>query len=261
MQSTGRLPGRGKVINKMSYKVVLAAALSLAIAAPAFAAVTTAATVSPAQTTADHAFGKVSTDGFKAFADIRLARLAIFNGNTAGARSYIQVAAASLQKAKTDDAVFMKAETDLKPPKGITQPNPSNETPSATAVSWLPINGAMTLDEDYAATPAKAAGIAQANSQLKSGDHKHAMETLKLADVNVSFDEEVAPLDKTIDGVDKARQLVKAGQYFEANQALKGVQDSIRFDEEDLSTSPAKTHVKSASVEADTNSKTVSVGK
>lgn len=232
----------------MQYRALLAAtALSFAVAMPAFADQPAADQASSTQQAANHDFGKVSKDAVKAFADVQLARLAIYNGNTASARSYIGGAATALSKAKTDDSVFMKAEADLKSPKGITQPNPGNEQPGATAVKWLPIDGAMTLGEDYVATPAKVAGVAKANSQLKSGDHGHAMETLKLAGVNVSFDMAVAPLDKTIAGVDQARQLAASGKYFEANQALKGVQDGVRFDVEDLaSTNPGAHTAKAA---------------
>jgi hypothetical protein len=88
----------------------------------------------------------------------------------------------------------------------------------------------MTLSEDYVDTPAKSAGIAKANKQLKDGDHKSAMETLKLADIKVSFVSEVAPVEKTMAGIKKADQLIGDGKYYEANQALKSVEDGYRFD-------------------------------
>ncbi|MGA7809878.1 YfdX family protein, partial [Bradyrhizobium sp.] len=87
---------------------------------------------------------------------------------------------------------------------------------------------------------AKAASVAKANEQLKTGDHKQAMETLKLSEINVAFVMEVAPLDKTISGIDTAAQLIDSGKYFEGNQALKGVEDDIRFDVADASSGPAK---------------------
>jgi hypothetical protein len=69
---------------------------------------------------------------------------------------------------------------------------------------------------------------------MKQGDHDKAMDTLKLAHVNVVFDVEVAPLEKTIAGVDKAKQLIDNGQYFEANQALKSVENAMRYDVQDF---------------------------
>jgi hypothetical protein len=218
--------------------VTIASILALAFAAPALAAQTNSDTLSPAQKAADQNFGKVSQDGASAFRNVRLARLAIFDGKTGDAQKDIKAAAASLQRASTDDSVFMKAEAELKAPKGMTQP----ATATSGKVKWLPIDGALAIGEDYAATSAKAAGVAKANAQLKSGDQAHALETLKLAGLDVSFDEAVAPLQKSIDGVNQAEQLADSGKYYEANQALKGVQDGIRFDEQDMVAVPAAAH-------------------
>jgi hypothetical protein len=188
---------------------------------------------------ADSDFGKLSSDGSKAIRDVHLARLAIFDGRTTEAKKYIDVANDALTKAKTDDTAFMKAEDDLKPPAGVTQPGAKSAT-SSTPIKWLPVDGSVALDEDYVATPEKAAGVAKANTQLKRGDHKQALDTLKLADVDVSFIEEIAPLDKTASGVQKAAQLIASDQYFEANQALKGVEDGLRFDVDTATAAPGK---------------------
>ena len=80
---------------------------------------------------------------------------------------------------------------------------------STTPTAWLPVDGGLTLGEDFVATPAKAAGVAKANEQLKKGNHKQAMDTLKLAEINVALVmEKVVPLDKTISGIDTAAQLI-----------------------------------------------------
>ncbi len=187
--------------------------------------------VSPGQQAADNDFGKLSSDGMKAFGDLRMARLAIFNGETDKAKTLAQDAQTSLGKAKTDDTVFMKAESDLKPHPGAGQDGTAKAAPSTTPVAWIPVDGVMTLGENYVETPRKAAGVAKADAQLKGGDSKKAMETLKLSNVDVNFVEEVAPLAATISGVDKAVQLLDQGHYFEANQALKSVQDGTRFED------------------------------
>jgi len=154
-------------------------------------------------------------------------------------------AKASIAKAKTDDTAFMKAEAALKPPAGMSQPTETQgagdkPAQSATSTAWLPVDGGLTLGEDFVATPTKAAGVAKANDQLKKGDHKQAMETLKLSEINVSFVMEVAPLDKTISGIDTAAQLIDSGKYYEGNQALKGVEDGLRFDVADVNSGPEK---------------------
>ena len=194
---------------------------------------------------ANKELGKLSADGRKAFQDVRLARLAIFDGQTDQAKKYADEAKALITKAKTDDTAFMKAEAALKPPAGVSQRSATEgagEKPmqSTTPTAWLPVDGGLTLGEDFVATPAKAAGVAKANDQLKKGDHKQAMETLKLAEINVALVMEVAPLDKTISAIDSAAQLIDSGKYYEGNQALKGVEDGVRFDVADVNSGPEK---------------------
>jgi hypothetical protein len=218
-------------------KFVTAAAAAALISSAALAADQTAQP-NAAQQAADKDFGRVSTDGFNAMHDVSMARWAIFNGDTNDAKQDLMNATSSLQKAQNDDAVFMKAESELKAPPGMTQPNPNHTQPNTTAVKWLPVDGAMAIGEDYTASPAKSAGVTKANAQLKQGDHAGAMETLRLAGVNVTFDEAVAPLDQTIKGVNTAETLLDQGEFYEANQALKGVQDGIRYDIADYTGTP-----------------------
>ena len=156
--------------------------------------------------------GKLSADGRKAFQDVRLARLAIFDGQTDQAKKYVDEAKAAITKAQTDNTAFVKAEASLKPPAGVSQRTGRkvgviSQRQSTAPTAWLPVDGGLTLGDDFVATSAKAAGIAKANDQLKKGDHKQAMETLKLSEIDVAFVMEVAPLDKTISGIDTAAQL------------------------------------------------------
>ena len=210
---------------------------SVAIAAeqPGKNAATETANPSPVAQTVEKDFGKLSADGLKAFRDLRIARLAIFDGQPDQAKKYVDEARTAIAKAKSDDTVFTKDEASLKPPADMSQKSSSLQAgtqgtpPSTTPTAWLPIDGGLTLGEDFVATPAKAASVAKANEQLKKGDHKQALETLKLSDINVSFVMEVAPLDKTVSGIDNAAQLIDSGKYYEGNQALKGVEDGIRF--------------------------------
>lgn len=186
-------------------------------------------------------FGKLSQDGFTALRDIRLTRLAIFDGNISQAKQDIDHASLSLQKAQTDDSIYTKAESDLKTPAGMSQQHISTDAAGTAPIKWLPVDGAFALGEDYVATPEKTKAVSEADSQVKNGNHSQAMDTLKLAHVNVVFDVEVAPLEKTIAGVDKAKQLIEHGQYFEANQALKTVESGMRYDVQDfVGTPPAK---------------------
>ncbi|MGA3000074.1 YfdX family protein [Bradyrhizobium sp.] len=189
--------------------------------------------------------GKLSADGLKAFRDVRLARLAIFDGQADQAKKYVDEARAAITKAKTDDTAFMKAEASLKPPAGVSQRGTAQggadkAMQSTTPTAWIPVDGGLTLGEDFVATPTKAASVAKANEQLKKGDHKQAMETLKLSEIDVAFVMEVAPLDKTLSGIENAAQLIDSGKYYEGNQALRDVEDGVRFDVADVNAGPEK---------------------
>jgi hypothetical protein len=132
----------------------------------------------------------------------------------------------------------MKAEADLKAPAGITQP--TSQTATSGTVNWLPVDGAMVLDEDYKSSQKKSDSVAKANTQIKNGDKAGAMETLRLADVGVTFSLEVVPLNNTIGDVQRAAQDMTGGHYYEANQDLKAVEDGIRFDTETAVVKPTK---------------------
>ena len=133
--------------------------------------------------------------------------------------------------------VTYNAQDQYMAPAGTTQRG-SSAAASTTPKTWIPVDGSMTLGEDYVDTPEKSSSVAKAKEQFKKGDHKHAMETLKLANIDVSFVLEVAPLDKTLTGIKKAAQLIDTGKYYEANQALKGVEDGFRLDVTDVDSAP-----------------------
>jgi YfdX protein len=212
----------------------------------------------PQQTAADKDFGKVSADGFRAFQDMTLTRLAIFDGRVDDAKKFVNEADTALGKAKTDDAVFTKAEADLKSPastaapasKSVSRAAPANNKPAdqmKTPIAWLPVNGAITINEDYAANPAKTAAVSDANKSLKSGDRKAAMEKLKLADLNIDVAVAVIPLEQTITSVRQATDLINSGKYYEASQVLRQAQDNQRFDAADVSGTPSKAAISGSS--------------
>jgi hypothetical protein len=222
-------------------------AVSTALAGAAYAANTDAASTtgeSPAQGAALRDAGKLSADGMAAFRDLHMTRLAIFDADPAQAKSLISKAQSELGKAKTDETVFTKAESELKQPVAAsgtnaqkpqdTSANPDMKKPTA----WLPIDGQLVLSDDFVATPQKAAAVTEANKALAKGDQKAALDRLKLADVNVSFTMAIVPLTKTINDVDQAATLINQGKYYEANASLKQAEDGVRFDVADVNAVP-----------------------
>ncbi|TAJ86574.1 YfdX family protein [Reyranella sp.] len=203
--------------------------------APTQAAAPTAAQ----QKEAARDFAKLSADGAIAFRALHLARVAIFDADPAAAKKLVADARAALAKAKTDSTAFQKAEADLKMPQGM-KGAPVAGSASTQPVAWLPIDGQLTLDEDFVATSAKAAAVAEANKSLEKGQRAEAIEKLRVADVKVMFAMALAPLDKTMADVDQSAKLLDEGKYYEANAALKKVEEGVRYDAILATAQPAK---------------------
>ena len=227
---------------------------------------TTAPPVTAAQQAADKDVGKLSKDGAQAFRDLHLARIAIFDADPTLAKSLIGKAQAALAKAKTDEAVYTKAEADLRSPdkhaamakaadakaadaktadaKTADAKTADTKTADAKAstqpTAWLPVDGQLTLGEDFVATPTKAAAVATANKSLEKGDRKSAIDQLKLAGVDMNFVLAVVPLNQTTTDVDQAASLIGQGKYYEGNALLKKVEDGVRFDMVNVLGTPQK---------------------
>jgi hypothetical protein len=181
-----------------------------------------------AQDLVDKGETKLSKDGAAAFRGVQAARVAIYEADPDLAKKSIDDASDALEKAQTDSTAFTKAEADLKPRAGA-KPDTATK-PSTTPVAWLPIDGELTLGENFVATPEKSAALAEANKHLAAGDRKAAIDKLKLANVDVFYTIAAVPLAQTVADVDKAKQLIDNGKYYEANAAMKKVVDSVRYD-------------------------------
>lgn len=190
-----------------------------------------------ARKTVDRDVVKLSTDGAAAYRDMSSARLALFEAEPARAKTLIERARTALAKAKTDDAVFTKAEAALNQPAGAKAPEGAD---AAKAVAWLPVDGQLTLGEDFVPTPEKTAAIDDANHSLQSGDRKGAAEKLRLAGIDVRTTVAVLPLARTTEDVGRAATLIEQGKYYEANAVLKQAEDRMRFDVADVALVPDK---------------------
>ncbi len=217
--------------------------------------------MSPQMQKADTDVDRLSMDGIAAYRDVHLARLAIFDAKPDQARMFVSHAQAALDKAKTDETAFTKAEADLKPPAGMgtaatmagnegaktgdagkdMTKDTGKTAASGEAVKWLPVDAQLVLADDFVVrNKDQQKSVDEANQHLKAGDRKGAMERLKLAGVDVDFTMAVVPLDKTTQEVNQAAQLIQDGKYYEANATLKSVEDGVRFDVVDTTAVPGK---------------------
>ena len=135
------------------------------------------------QIAVDKEFGKISADGSSAFQDLTLTRLAIFDGRIDAAKKYIDKADTALGKAKTDEALFVKAEAGLK--SSTTKGAEAKKSAGAVApvtdqqkdqkeelVTWLPVDGSITINDDYTASAPKTEAIAEANKNSRMATKK-----------------------------------------------------------------------------------------
>jgi hypothetical protein len=182
---------------------------------------------------ADKDFGRLSADGVSAFNDIHLARMAIFDGRTNTAAKLVSDAMNSLEKARTDNTAFMKAESDFHTVSQSASEPQGHQSASSTPVSWIPIDCEVTLDEDYQAPPEKAAAVVNANKSLEKGDGEKALEAIRLAAVDVNYTMAAAPLEQSVADVTQANQLISNHDYYGASQALRKAEAGIRYDEID----------------------------
>lgn len=170
---------------------------------------------------------RMSEDGFRAARDIRMARVAIFQGDTAGASRMVDAARQAL------DAAVMDGQ------KNFREVRPRGQTGAvADTMLWIPIDGRLTVADDFVPTPEKQRHIAAANGHLAKGDHAKAMEALRLAEVDVGLSRVLMPLGATRARVESAGDLLRQGRYYEANLALKAAEDVLVVDTEILVARP-----------------------
>ncbi|SCX22236.1 MULTISPECIES: YfdX family protein [Agrobacterium] len=215
----------------MKMSTLFAAILATTVASGSLAyAADTAKVPVTKEVTAQKDFTKLSRDGIAAFRDIHLARIAVFDADPATAKKLVAEAQSALKKAKADDSIFLKAEAAMKPPASAPAAAKSKTADASAQTAWIPIDGQFTLEEDFVATPEKQQAVARANEHLKKGERSKAVETLRLAGIDVSTTIAALPLNQTITGVDDAAKLLDENKFYEVNAKLKTVEDGLVFD-------------------------------
>lgn len=227
-------------MNKWPYTVLAAATLSLATtacmaeAAPAKDAkpvpAERATRVDPVAAMSAEAKNytaiKTVDSAYAAMREVRAARIAIFDGAVDRAAAFVKDAQANLGRAKTDMERLAASEPKMRVADGL-----------------VPFDASLTLTEDYAAQPEKVAAVNKANEHLKKGDHAKAMETLRLAGINVETAAAFIPIEPTQKLLGSAATLIGEGKYYEANLQLKAIEDSVAiavYDLEGVPKGPAK---------------------
>jgi hypothetical protein len=157
---------------------------------------------------------KTVREAYDALSNIHAARLAIFSGDTTTAGQMVTLAKSDLDKAGANAKDFA-----VKTSKTAGD----NEM-------YLPFDSSISLVEGFKPDAEKKPAIEEANKHLAAGQSKKAVETLKLANVDVTISAAIIPLNKTVSHVADAQKLMQDGKYYEANLALKAVEDSVFVD-------------------------------
>jgi hypothetical protein len=169
---------------------------------------------------------KVSNEANTAMRDLRWARVALIDGQTKAAKTYLDGVKKNLETAKMK-APELVVTIDKKSKIGDKTVSSEKVTEKS---DYVPIDAWLVLSEDFVATPEKNAKIKEADKQMNSGDNGKAVEVLRTADIGVSVGRMLMPLDATMKHVDTAIQLMNEHKYYEANLALKGAEDGVIVD-------------------------------
>jgi hypothetical protein len=172
---------------------------------------------------------KVSDDALLSMRDLHSARLAIFNGESDRAQTFVDAAKTRIGVAEND---ARKYALDIKAPKADDQ--------------YVPYNANLTVLDTYKPTKEKAKQIARANKHLNKGEQKKALETLKLSDIDVAISPSLVPVEFAKQQIMHASEYVEQGKYYEANLALKAVDDSVLFENFSVDNVPKTKSAKSS---------------
>lgn len=154
---------------------------------------------------------KLSDEGYQALRAVRGARIAIFEGQPELAGKMLDESEKSLSAAQKE-ASKLAVKTDKS---------------DDSTVRWIPVDASLAVADNFVATPEKTKGIAKANEHFRKGEHRKALESLKLAEIDVNYTSVLLPLETTEAHVAEARKLLGQHKYYQANLALKAVEDGL----------------------------------
>jgi len=181
-----------------------------------------------------------SDAGHSAMEDIRDARLAIFEGEPRLALKMMESAKTSLAQAQKDAPIFDQSAKNM----GF---NASGSSQGSDRVERVPVDGEITLADDYVLSPERQGHVNAANEHLKKGERAKALEELRLAAIDVNYTRVLMPIVPAENRLAEAIKSADAGKYYEANLALKAIEDSTTVDSVTLSDSPKSANNKQAS--------------
>ncbi|MHA3914452.1 YfdX family protein [Halovulum sp. GXIMD14793] len=141
----------------------------------------------------------------------RAARLALFENDIDAAKARVAEAMAEFVDAELKFNDLTIGDTEV--PEG--------------AAEFLPFDISMTLDETFTVTEEAKQALTEAGALFQSGSDDEAIETLRLASIDVNISAALLPIVDTSEQLTAAQAALDEGKYFEANLALKALEDGV----------------------------------
>jgi hypothetical protein len=175
---------------------------------------------------AEKVLENISKEGRMAMQELRLARVAIFDGQLKQAKEMLNQ---SKKYLSTVEKQLPELVVTVKTEEKIGGKTVNNEKATMTK-DLVPIDAGLVVAEDFVATPEKNEKIKKANEHLKNHETSKAVEVLREADIGLSVSRVLMPVKDTMKHVDKAVELFGEHKYYEANLALKAAEDGLIVD-------------------------------
>ncbi len=182
----------------------------------------------------DEDLRQFSQAGHSAMMNIADARLAIFNGEPKTAMKLMESAKSALAQADKDAPSTGGAPS-------VDKAKPSSMNTMGPKMRSVPVDGQLSLADDFVMTPEKKVHVDKANESFKKGDHATGLEELRLGAIDVNYTRWWLPIDPTETHLDQAIKLANESKYYEANLALKAIEDSVTMDSISFSDLPTAT--------------------
>lgn len=154
---------------------------------------------------------RTADEAFKALRDVHLARMAISKDDQETAKMRVDAALALFDKSEKDWNDLTIGDTE----------DPSN------ADRLLPIDVSMSLGETFVPGEATGDALKTATAQLQSGQHDAALNTLRVAEIDVNVSAAMLPIAATHQALQDASNALANGDMTAADQALAKLGDAI----------------------------------
>ena len=208
-----------------STSIISATSAFASDASPVATGETVASTSSAPASTADETpMLKTMNEALKALNSIQAARVALFNGSPDEALKLTDEAHADLKTANQSIDDYALKASDAK---------------NADA-AYIPFDTSMALTEGFIPDETDNAALSEASNLFSNGNESDAVETLKLADIDISVSAAMLPAQSSMKHLDEALTQLNEKQYYEANLSLKAVEDSVIVQQYDLFALPSQ---------------------